>query len=148
MSSIDSGPHGAPPLPAARDADGAPPVASDARSNPGVTPSATPEPTLGALVTSWTRRANDESLATLVVFGIVGTLLVALLAPSWWRLAPLLLLMASAGGWGIAERERGHGGRRRRIAGVVRALAVLTGLVAVLGGVLAFMGLALGRWIS
>jgi hypothetical protein len=148
MSSIDSGPHDAPPRPAAHGADGAPQLPSDARSHTGVAPSPDPEPTLGALVTSWTRRANDEALATLVVLGIVGTLLVALIAPTWWRLAPLLLLMASAGGWGIAERERGDDGRRRRIAGVVRALAVLTGVVAALGGVLAFMGLALGRWIS
>jgi hypothetical protein len=136
------------PAPSVRTDDAVSPTPVVGETAPLTAAPDVPEPTLGALVTALTRRASDEVLAALVVGGIVVSASVAILAPTWWRLVPPFLLLASAGGWGIADAERRDRETRGRVAGVVRALAVLTGLVAAAGGMFAFMGLALGRWIS
>ncbi len=118
---------------------------------PGAAPpsSQTPdEPTLGTLVASFTRRSPDAALVAMAVTGLAGATAIALLAPTWWRAVPLFILLAAAGSWGIAERERGATGGRGAVFAAVRALAVLASVGAVAMLVLAFFGLALGTWIS
>lgn len=106
------------------------------------------EPTLEVLVTSLTRRCPDALLVAMAVVGLTGGVVLALLAPTWWRIVPAFMLLAAAGSWGIAERERGSHGVRATAFTVVRALAMLVGVGAVALLVLAFFGVALGTWIS
>lgn len=106
------------------------------------------EPTLEALVTSLTRRCPDALLVAVAVTGLTCGVALALFAPTWWRILPAFMLLAAAGSWGIAERERGSHGVRATAFTVVRALAVLIGVGAVALLVLAFFGVALGTWIS
>ena len=93
-------------------------------------------------------RASDTELATCVVAGLLGSALVLLLAPSWWRALPALVLLSAVGAWGIAERERERGGRGGAVFTLVRGTAVLASLVAAATLFLIFMRATLGRWIS
>lgn len=118
-------------------AGGAPPLTSD-----------TAEPTLAMLMASFTRRCPDAMLALMAVIGIGGSLALAWFAPRAWRLLPAFLLLAAAGSWGIAERERDSTGARATAFAIVRALAVLVSVGAVALLAFAFFGLTLGTWIS
>ena len=132
VDNVDNADHAGPePSP-----DAPPPVASP------------PEPTLGTLVTSIARRTPDALLATCVIVGLVGGGVIALAAPTWWRLIPPLVLLSTFGAWGIADRERDATGSRRVTFAIVRAIAVIASLVAAGVMILAFMGVAIGRWIS
>ncbi|MFP5356684.1 MAG: hypothetical protein ACLGIK_16355 [Gemmatimonadota bacterium] len=106
------------------------------------------EPTLAALVASLTRRAPDAVLALMAAVGIAGSVAVALLPPAWRDMLPAFLLLAAAGSWGMAERERDAHGTRATAFAVVRALAVLAGTAAAALLLLSFFGVALGTWIS
>lgn len=106
------------------------------------------EPTLEVLVRSLTRRCPDALLVAMAVAGLTGSVALALLAPTWWRILPAFMLLAAAGSWGIAERERGSHGLRATAFAAVRALAVLASVGAAALLLLAFFGVALGTWIS
>ena len=103
---------------------------------------------LAALVAALARRASDGALAGLTAGGLVGSLAVALFAPSWWRLLPLLFLATAFGAWGIADRERAGSPARQRFFTFVRGAALLVGAIAGILIAIAIMAPALGTWIS
>ena len=67
-------------------------------------PPAPPE-SLGEILTIVARRATDARLATMMMSGLVGAVIVALvLGRRGWLGAAALLAIGAYGGWGIADR--------------------------------------------
>lgn len=106
------------------------------------------EQTLAAVITAFARRRSDAALTLLTAAGVVGSAVVALILPSWWRLLPPLAMAAALGAWGIADRERGAAGARRTVFTGVRIIALAVGVAAALTTALIVLRLALGTWIS
>ena len=103
---------------------------------------------LAALLAAYARRASDGTLASLTTVGLAGSLAVALLAPAWWRVLPLLILATAFGAWGIADRERLGSRARQRFFALVRGIALVVGAIAGILVAIAVMAPALGTWIS
>lgn len=103
---------------------------------------------LAALVAAHARRTSDGVLASLTAGGLAGSLAIAILAPSWWRVLPVLALAMAFGAWGIADRERLGSPGRQRFFALVRGIALLVGAIAGILIAIAIMAPALGTWIS
>jgi hypothetical protein len=103
---------------------------------------------LAALLAACARRASDGALAGLAAGGLTASLAIGLLAPSWWRVLPILILAMAFGAWGIADRERSGSTGRQRFFAVIRGIALLVGAIAGILIAIAIMAPALGTWIS
>jgi diamine N-acetyltransferase len=104
--------------------------------------------TLYDLLAGAARRATDAQLAFACGAGLLGIGGIALLRPGWWVVALPLMCVASFGAWGIADRERGAGGRGGAALAAVRVIAAAVGTAAAvaIGGVV--MAKVIGTWIS
>ncbi len=106
------------------------------------------EPSLAVLLRAKLRGSSDAMLVGLAAGGLLGTAVIGLVFPDWWRAAPPFALAAAAGGWGIGDRERASTGARGVAFTVLRAVAILWALAAAATLVLVVFGATLGTWIS
>jgi hypothetical protein len=118
--------------------------------------SPTPPASLGEMLTSVARHATDARLTTMMISGLAGAAIVALvLGRRGWLGAAALLAIGAYGGWGIADRELNRlYSRPGASRGLVLSFRLLRALCAIVAGAAsvsaAFQLLTplLGRWIS
>ena len=91
--------------------------------------------TLGEILTSIARRVTDARLTTMMVSGLAGAAIVALvLGRKGWLGAAALLAIGAYGAWGIADRELS---RLYSLPGASRALVLALRLLRALCTVVA-----------
>jgi hypothetical protein len=104
---------------------------------------------LPQLLAARARAASDGRLVADVCLGLIAMALAVVLRPPGWAvLAPLAVVIAAYGTWGIADRALpdAPSGMARAVR-AIRTAAALIGVVAVTGAGLVVMAYALGNWI-